>query len=237
MRIKRIIAGIVILELLFLVYVPAYGQDISNSPETIAVLQELYKAEVIACRLYSAFARRAMEENYGSVATLFIALRTSESIHARNFRNLIVDLGAEVPAIPEFGIIVFSTKQNLKFILTMELAEIDGRYPVFLERAKRENYEPALKDITNAWKAEEQHRDLVRKMYAALPFFFGKIVKKLKETGTFFICHGCGSTLTELPADVCPVCSNSISMYKEVDVSEWSSTRTKNREGGLIETR
>ncbi|MCJ7541678.1 MAG: hypothetical protein MUO88_18690 [Desulfobacterales bacterium] len=56
---------------LLLIPVFASGEDIHKYPETIDVLQELYKGEVAAFQKYSAFAQKALEENYGSVATLF----------------------------------------------------------------------------------------------------------------------------------------------------------------------
>ena len=63
----------------------------ANYSETISVLQELYRAEMIASKTYSEFARKALEEKYDSVARLFGALSESESIHARNFKNILND--------------------------------------------------------------------------------------------------------------------------------------------------
>jgi len=69
--------------------------NITNYRETISVLQELYRAEIVASKTYSGFAQKAVEEKYYSVARLFSALSESESVHARNFKNILNDLGVE----------------------------------------------------------------------------------------------------------------------------------------------
>lgn len=94
MREKKMTIKISIFFFLFLIPVLASGEDVSKYPETTAVLRKLYKGEVIVCKTYSAFARKALEEKYDGVATLFLALRASESIHARNFKHILDGLGA-----------------------------------------------------------------------------------------------------------------------------------------------
>lgn len=215
MRKTKIIINVPIF-FLFLIPMFTSGEDISEYPETIAVLRELYEGEVAACKTYSVFAQKASEEKYGSVATLFIALRTSESIHARNFQNILKELGHTVGEMPVFDIKVSKTKKNLKWALDVELSEIDTRYPEFIERIKPEAYEPAMRDITYAWKAEEQHRDLIKRMQSGIRFFFGKIVQKLKGADKYFVCQRCGSTLFELPKHTCIICGSPVSMYREV---------------------
>lgn len=216
MRGKKISISILIFFFLLLISVSASGVDISKYPETIAVLRELYKAEVTACKTYSAFAQKALEEKHDSVATLFRALRTSESIHARNFKHILEALGGTVEEMPESDIKVGNTKENLEYALDEELSEIDTRYPEFIKRIKQEANEAGIRDITYAWKAELQHRNLIKKMRSATGFFFGRIVQKLKGADRYFVCQRCGSTLFELPKDTCVICGSPVSMYKEV---------------------
>ena len=203
---------------LFLLLIPLFasGEDIRKYPETIAVLRKLYKGEVTACKTYSAFAKKALEEKYDSVATLFIALRTSETIHARNFKHVLKGIGATVGEMPEPDIKVSNTKQNLRYALDVELSEIDTKYPEFIKRIKQEANEAGIRDITYAWKAEMQHRDLIKRMRSATGLFFGKIVQKLKGADKYFVCQRCGSTLFELPKHTCVICGSPVSMYKEV---------------------
>ena len=189
---------------------------IANYYETISVLQELYKAEIIASNTYSEFARKALEEGYYSVARLFSALSESESVHARNFKNILNDLGVDPENFPKPDIKIVDTKTNLEWALKVELSEIDTNYPIMIEGIKSEGNKRALKDITYAWKAEMQHRDLIKKMKSALWLFFGKIVDKLKEAHEYHVCQRCGSTVFELPEKSCVICGSSVSMYKQI---------------------
>ena len=199
---------------------PAFGDTANRHPETIAVLQALYVSEVTAHKAYILFARKALEEKYVSVGRLFTALGTSESIHARNFKTLLVALGADVKDMPEPNIKVSDTKKNLKYALDVELSEIDKSYPQYLKKLKPEGYESAIQDITYAWKAEQQHRDLIRKMQSAVSYFFHKLVKKLDSADNYFVCQRCGSTLLELPKGNCPICDQPVSRYIDIKLPQ-----------------
>ena len=203
----------------WLLLIPTFtpGEDTPRYPETADVLRELYIDEITACRLYSAFAKKASEERYGNVETLFHALRHSESIHAQNFEKLLTALGDSIQKVPESDIEPGNTKSNLTYTLDKELFEIDMRYPKYIERIEKECYEEAIRDITYAWKAEMQHRDLIIKMQSAIGLFFGRIVQKLRNADNYFVCQRCGSTMFEVPKHSCIICNCSVSMYEEVE--------------------
>ena len=200
----------------FLNQTVAGENKIATYRETIAVLQELYKAEITASKTYSGFAQKAEEEKYYSVARLFMALSESETVHARNFKNILNELGVEPNKFPEPDIKIGNTKTNLKWALKVELSEIDTNYPKLINRIKPEWYQRALEDITYAWKAEMQHRDLIKKMKSGLWLFFGKIVDKLKEAKEYQVCQRCGSTVFKLPQKSCIICGSPVSMYKRI---------------------
>jgi rubrerythrin len=190
--------------------------NITNYSETISVLQELYKAEIIASKTYSGFAQKAKEEKYYSVSRLFSALSGSETVHARNFKNILKDLGVEPKNFPDPDIKIADTKTNLKWALKVELSEIDTNYPQLIKKIKLEGNKRALEDITYAWESEMQHRNLIKKMKSALGFFFGKIVDKLKEAKDYHVCQRCGSTVFKLPEKSCVICGSPVSMYKQI---------------------
>jgi len=184
--------------------------------ETISVLQNLYKSEVVAYKTYSRFAQKADAEKHYSVARLFRALSESESIHARNFKTILNELGVEPKRFPEPDVRISKTKKNLKWALKVELAEIDTHYPKLIQRIKSEKNEEALKYITYAWKSEMQHRDMIKKMQGGLRFFYGMIVDKLKEAKKYHVCQCCGATVFTLPEKCCVICGSQVSMYKQV---------------------
>ena len=213
---KIIISTLVALISLCLKQTVSGENKITNYSETISVLQELYRAEIIASKTYSGFAKKAEEEKYYSVSRLFSALSGSETVHARNFKNILNDLGVEPKNFPDPNIKIADTKTNLKWALKVELSEIDTNYPMLIKKIKPEGNKRALEDITYAWESEMQHRDLIKKMKSALGFFFGKIVDKLKEAKDYHVCQRCGSTVFKLPEESCIICGSPVSMYKQI---------------------
>jgi rubrerythrin len=185
---------------------------------TIEALKERYQDEVTAHRAYTAYAERACAEGYPNIAHLFKALAASEGVHAHNFRDLLKGLGVDVEAIaiPE-GQQAGTTRDNLKQASGVERDEIDREYPDILERIAGEGNQDAITSITYAWKAEQQHRDLIVKIHKAASRFFGLLVGRIEGGESHYhVCTVCGSTLTEPSGGQCPICSNPLSMYREV---------------------
>ncbi len=185
--------------------------------KTIAALQQRYIDEVTAHRTYIAYAQRAEEEKYPNIAHLFRGLAASEGVHARNFKKLLSDLGVKVKPIEKLELSIGTTKENIHHASTVETEEIDKEYPKILESIAVENHEQAILFITYAWKAEKQHLDLMLKIKKASRRFFGFLASYIEgEPTRYYVCQVCGSTLTGLPAEYCPISGHSASEYKEV---------------------
>lgn len=186
-------------------------------PETVKALQERYADEIIAHQKYGHYAQQAEKENYPYTAHLFRSLAASEAVHARNFKRILAELGhkAIAPEIPEFP--VTKTKQNIRHASSVEANEIDRKYPAILEAIRSENHEEAIRNITYAWEAERQHRELILKIKKASESWFGLLVGHIEgEPTRYYVCQICGSTLTEPPAKQCPICGHAVSHYTEV---------------------
>jgi len=186
-------------------------------PNTILALQKRYVDEITAHAKYNAYAKRALEEDYPNIAHLFRALAASEAVHARNFKKLLLDLGveAETPTKIEFEVV--STKDNIRHATTVEANEIDREYPEILKSISSEDHQDAIRFITYAWQAESQHRDLINKIRKASKRWFGMVAERIEGDPTrYYICQVCGSTLTELPSQSCPICDHAASEYEEV---------------------
>ena len=197
----------------------------SSYSETIEILQTLYEDEIQAFHNYRAYARKAESENHPNIAKIFVAFATSESIHARNFKKILSELGAEPQKLPEFRVEVSSTKKNLNRATRVELEEIDKKYPHFVETLKSENHEAAIQFATYAWESEQQHRDMIKRIESGTGIFFGLLKKEFQETLTdYFVCQNCGSTLTEIPNATCPICGGSASNYQKIDANHQGSS-------------
>ena len=209
------VAGVILISL-SIFPVQASCEETAQYLQTIEVLRELYKGEIIASRNYSEYANKASFEGYDNIAYLFSALKASETIHARNFKNTLIDLGVDVKEPPELKSEESDTKDNLRQALKVELSEIDESYPLYIGRMEGENHQEAIDVIAYAWKAEQQHRDLIKKMKSASGLFFGKIENSLDETDDYFICQKCGATLMDLPEKICPICGSLKTDYNKV---------------------
>lgn len=204
-------------------------------PKTIEALQARYADEVIAHQKYGAFAEHAVKEDYPAIAHLFRALASAEAIHARNFARILRELGQE-PQLPEESFEILSTREHLQLAASVEADEIDSEYPKILERIKAENHQEAIRFITYAWQAERQHRDLILKIKKAASWFFGLLVKRIEgEPTRYYVCQICGSTVTELPTGVCPVCGHAPSDYQEVPGFDPKRVRTMPEQPSIID--
>jgi len=187
----------------------------SGYNETISVLQTLYQAEIQTLHNYRACAEKAASEKYPNIAKLFVTLAVSESVHARNYEALLSALGEKVVKLPQLKPEVSSTQKNLELSTALEIEEIDKKYPQFIERIKPENHEEAIRCIIYAWKAEEQHRELLKKIQSGTGIFFGLLTKKIEGSPSqYFVCQNCGSTLSEIPETTCPICGGPAANYK-----------------------
>ena len=184
--------------------------------ETIDALHARYADEVTAHRKYGTYAERALEEGYPGIAHLFRALAASEAVHARNFARLLHELGEE-PRRPEVNVATSTTREHLQQAATVEAEEIDREYPKILDGIRDENNTETIRFIAYAWKAEQQHRDLIIKIKQAASWFFGSLVSKIEGTPTrYYVCRVCGSTVTARPTGQCPICDHTSSDSAEV---------------------
>ncbi len=167
---------------------------------TLENLNAAYNGESNAKAKYEAFAKKADEEGYTKVASLFRAAALSEDIHAKRHAEVIQKLGGKPTAdvkTPE----VKSTKENLEAALTGESYERDEMYPKFIEAAKTEGVKEAVKTFNGAKSAEAEHAKFYAEALQNLDAMKG-------GAETFYVCQVCGFTAKMLPADKCPVCSN-----------------------------
>ncbi len=214
-RLKNSVFRLVIL-LAAILPVTMVSAGSATYPNTIEALHARYADEIIAHQKYGAYAKHALQENYPAIAHLFRALAAAEAIHARNFANLLTDLG-EKPVMPVVTFEVLTTRKHLQQAAEVEAQEIDTEYPQILEKIRPENHSEAIQLITYAWKSEKQHRDLILQIKKAASWFFGMLVSRIEGKPTrYYVCRICGATVTKLPSGQCPICSHPATEYQEV---------------------
>jgi rubrerythrin len=186
-------------------------------PLTREALGQRYVDEVRAHTKYLSYAHQACAEGYPNIAHLFLSLGASEAVHARNFQGLLLELGMKPKSPPPGAAAVKTTRENLRVATEVERDEIDKEYPAILEKIQPEDHKAAIDNITYAWEAEKQHRDLIVKIQKAAKGYFELLVGKIEGEPTHYhVCRICGSTLTEVPDKVCPICGRPVKHYREV---------------------
>ena len=221
-----------------LIFIPAlFAYDQPKYSETISGLQKAYVGEIKAYHNYMAYAEKAKAENYPGIAYLFVSFADSESIHARNMKLMLSDLGMHVKETPTMEVNVSSTKSNLQNALDFELQDIDHRYPEILDQIKPEKHDGAIRITNYAWQSEMQHRDLIQKMLSGTGILFEVLAQRIESADAhYFVCQKCGATVVKLQKDACSICKSPASNYKEVqrpDLAE-KGRLEKSRDGSKL---
>lgn len=176
---------------------------------TLENLLTAFDGESNAHARYVEFAKKADEEGYGQVASLFRAAARAEEIHARNHADVIKKLGGTPKADvkkPE----VKSTKDNLAAALKGESYERDKMYPDFIAQAKAEKIKDAVISFNQAQTAEAEHAKLYDEALKNLDQW--KAGKK-----DFFVCSVCGYTTVKLDFEKCPSCFAPKDKYEKIN--------------------
>jgi rubrerythrin len=159
-------------------------------------LKEAFAGESQANRRYLAFAQKAIEEGFPQIAKLLRAIAHSETVHAHNHLKA---MGG-----------IKSTLENLEEALSGEKSEFTSMYPMFMDQAKRDVNNDALKTFYWANEAEKVHGDLYEKAIEA--------VKQGKdpESQSVYVCGVCGYTVERATPEKCPVCGEGREKFEEM---------------------
>lgn len=166
--------------------------------KTLKDLQSAYDGESNAKVRYEAFAKKADQDGYHQVASLFRAAAKSEGFHVRNHAAVLRGLGAEPKAdikTPE----IKSTRENLETALKGENYERLTMYPDFIRQAETDKTPAAVRTFKYAQAAETMHAKYYKEALDNLDTW---------KTGTkdFLVCTNCGYTTMDLALKKCPVC-------------------------------
>lgn len=181
-----------------------------TNEKTIANLRTEFLREYTCDAKYAAYAAKAKEEGYASIATLFNATHQSENIHFTHTRSALEALGIDLDLIaPQFT--VKSTKENLQDAISDESAKA-LLYPGYISTAKEDNVIDAIKAFSWAFNTEKKHIEFYKTALAALND------KKVETLPAFYwICPKCGNTFNEAtPQEKCPFCYTPREKYIKV---------------------
>ena len=154
-------------------------------PTTLENLKEAFAGESQAFQRYRNFARKAEQDGFANIASLFRTAAAAERIHAEGHLKAMDGVG--------------TTAQNLQAALEGETHEYTTMYPSMLEQSEAEAHK-AKRMFRYAVEAEAVHARLY-----ALALEAVKQGKDLTEV-EFYLCPVCGYIELGKPASNCPIC-------------------------------
>jgi len=184
------------------------GRSDAAAPDK--VLDDLLAAhagELNAHARYLAFAKKADQEGYAGVASLFRAAARGEEFHARTHADLIGKLGG-TPAGSVTPPVVRTTVENLKAAVEAESYERDKMYPAYIADALAARNKDAIKDFKAAVAVEAEHAKLFSQAASSLSSW--------KAARKFFVCQTCGLPVLVIDFNKCPICFSEASDFIEV---------------------
>ncbi|MEO5365450.1 MAG: rubrerythrin family protein [Magnetococcus sp. WYHC-3] len=159
-------------------------------------LKAAFAGESQANRKYLAFAKKAEQDGFPVIASLFRAVAEAETIHAHtHLRNM----GG-----------VADTLGNLKEAMAGEDYEVNEMYPGMVATAEAEGDKRAALGMRHAMEVEKIHSQLYRQAIAAL--------EKGQDLDheVLHVCGVCGHTLFGDAPESCPVCGAKRAAYQKV---------------------
>ncbi len=168
-----------------------------------------YNGENNAHVRYMAFSKKADEEGYGEVASLFRAAAAAEKVHFERHAEIIESLAGK-PAVNIETPDVKSTKENLDRALKGESYERDTMYPEFLKQAEQEMIPEAADAFEDARAAEAVHAQLYENAIASLESM--KAEKK-----DLYVCPKCGNIVETITDPNCEICNTETIKFMKVN--------------------
>ena len=179
---------------------------------TGANLRNAHGGESMAHMRYMVWADVAEAEGFPSVARLFRAISSAETIHTRNhFR----EFGGESKDFLCASAAVFglgTTSQNLAGGIMGETYEITEMYPTYLETAKGQKEKGAQRSFHYALEGEKTHLDLFQKAKQTVDSGKGDL-----KLGPIQVCLVCGWTCEGDLSDKCPICGAAREKFQTFD--------------------
>ena len=122
--------------------------------KTLENLKTAFAGEAQANRRYLYFSRKADEEGYPEIATLFKGIAEGETAHAFHHFDSMKEMGD-----PVTGAKVSNVKEMLASSVEGETYEYTSMYPTFAKVAREEGFEEIAKYFDVLTKAEHAHAD------------------------------------------------------------------------------
>ena len=151
---------------------------------------------------YTLFAKKAVEEGYEQIASIFLITADQELSHATQFFNLLEGGMVEIKAAYPAGVVA-DTMTNLREAAAGEREEWGELYSNFADVAEEEGFPKIALLYRNISKVEKMHEERYLKLLARMEN--GEVFSS--EEPTRWYCRKCGYVVeTKSAPKKCPVC-------------------------------
>lgn len=163
-------------------------------------LRSAFGGESQAHMRYGIWAKTAKAEGFPNVERLFKCTGDAETVHANLHFKALKDVHGDFPVTSMAGFGIGNTSENLQKGIDGETYEFTEMYPAFIEVAKFQGEEDAVKAMRYAVEAEKVHAE----RYAE--------AKKAVDAGNdldaedILLCPVCGYITFDKNEEVCPIC-------------------------------
>jgi rubrerythrin len=181
---------------------------VATREQSLTNLCIAFNGESNAAVRYAAFAKKADEEGYLRVGSLFRAVARSEQIHAANHAATMLKMGRlhrptiEMPRAK-------TTIENLNAAVDGEFYEVNEMYPDFILEAAAQALTGARRTFQYALAAERGHLQLFLRVLEKIEHPDARTVEVFSRKAVYYICPECGFTAEMVEFDGCPVCRRS----------------------------
>ncbi|MDW7651464.1 MAG: rubrerythrin family protein [Bacillota bacterium] len=163
--------------------------------KTLKNLMDAFAGESQANRKYLAFAIKAEKEGFVNIARVLRAIAEAETIHALKHLEVAGKVG--------------STLENLGEAVEGEHYEYTTMYPEFIETAREEKQDKALKSFEFANEAEKVHGQTFKELKGEVSEGKDFADKEIS------LCPVCGWVGTGEPPERCPICGAPAKSFKK----------------------
>ena len=163
-------------------------------------LRSAFGGESMAHMRYRIWGEQATKDGFANVGRLFLATSDAEEVHATLHFNAMKDIKGDFQVTAGAGFGKTTTSENLQGAIDGELFEVEQMYPAYIEVAKMQGEDSAVRAMKFAIDAEKVHAELFTEAKNAVDA--GKDLE-VKEVS---LCPICGFISLTGEEDKCPLC-------------------------------
>lgn len=163
-------------------------------------LRSAYGGESQAHMRYRIWAESAKKEGFPVVERLFMATSDAEEVHATLHFKALKEESGDYPVTSMGGFGLSNTSDHLQAAIDGEVFEYEQMYPAYIEVAKMQGEDEAVRSMRFAIEAEKVHAELFTKAKKAVD------AGNDLEAEVVDLCPVCGYIALNEEEDACPLC-------------------------------